>query len=139
MTLGGFPELLLSENERTARRLRRERLDRVFREDIRDLENIRNLSLVRIFLDALRSRVGMPIALANLANELEISPITAKRWLDLLERMYVVFTVWPLSKGLPRSLPCSQGTGGLRSNGDPGLGDGGTFIPGLRSWRYSGP
>jgi len=37
MTLGGFPELLLSENERTARRLRRERLERVFREDIRDL------------------------------------------------------------------------------------------------------
>ena len=82
MTLGGFPELLLSENERIARRLRRERLERVFREDIRDLENVRNLSLVQIFLDALRSRVGTPIVLANLANELEISPITAKRWLE---------------------------------------------------------
>jgi uncharacterized protein len=104
MTLGGFPELLLSENERTARRLRRERLERVFREDIRDLENVRNLSLVQIFLDALRSRVGTPIAVANLAGELEISPLTAKRWLDLLERMYVVFAVWPLSKGLPRAI-----------------------------------
>jgi predicted AAA+ superfamily ATPase len=104
MTLGGFPELLLSENERTARRLRRDRLDRVFREDIRDLENIRNLSLVRVFLDALRSRVGAPISLANLAGDLEISPITAKRWLELLERMYVVFTVWPFTKGLPRAI-----------------------------------
>jgi uncharacterized protein len=104
MTLGGFPELLLSGNERTARRLRRERLERVFREDIRDLENIRNLSLVQIFLDALRSRVGSPIALANLAGDLEISPITAKRWLELLERMYVVFTVWPLAKGIPRAI-----------------------------------
>jgi predicted AAA+ superfamily ATPase len=104
MTLGGFPELLLSEDERIARRLRRERLERVFREDIRDLENVRNLSLVQVFLDALRSRVGTPIALANLANELEISPVTAKRWLELLERMYVVFTVWPLSKGLPRAI-----------------------------------
>jgi predicted AAA+ superfamily ATPase len=104
MTLGGFPELLLSESERIARRLRRERLERVFREDIRDLENVRNLSLVQVFLDALRSRVGTPIALANLAHDLEISPITAKRWLELLERMYVVFTVWPLSKGLPRAI-----------------------------------
>ena len=104
MTLGGFPESLLSENERTARRLRRERLERVFREDIRDLENIRNLSLVQTFLEALRSRVGSPVALANLANDLEISPVTAKRWLELLERMYVVFTVWPLSKGLPRAV-----------------------------------
>jgi uncharacterized protein len=104
MTLGGFPELLLSENERTARRLRRERLERVFREDIRDLENVRDLSLVQVFLDALRSRVGTPIALTNLANDLEISPITAKRWLELLERMYVVFTVWPFTKGLPRAI-----------------------------------
>ena len=104
MTLGGFPELLLSENERTARRLRRERLERVFREDIRDLENIRNLSLVQTFLEALRSRVGSPVVLANLAGDLEISPVTAKRWLELLERMYVVFTVWPLSKGLPRAV-----------------------------------
>jgi uncharacterized protein len=104
MTLGGFPELLLSENERTARRLRRERLERVFREDIRDLENVRNLSLVQIFLDALRSRVGTPIALANLAGDLEISPVTAKRWLELLERMYVVFTVYPMSKGIPRAI-----------------------------------
>jgi uncharacterized protein len=104
MTLGGFPELLLSESERTARRLRRERLERVFREDIRDLENVRNLSLVQVFLDALRGRVGTPIAVANLAGDLEISPITAKRWLELLERMYVVFTVWPLSKGLPRAI-----------------------------------
>jgi uncharacterized protein len=104
MTLGGFPELLLSENERTARRLRRERLERVFREDIRDLENVRNLSMVKVFLDALRSRVSTPIVLANLAGDLEISPITAKRLLELLERMYVVFTVWPLSKGLPRAI-----------------------------------
>ncbi|MDR0311405.1 MAG: ATP-binding protein [Acidobacteriota bacterium] len=104
MTLGGFPESLLSDNERAARRLRRERLERVFREDIRDLENIRNLSLVQTFLEALRSRVGSPVVLANLAADLEISPVTAKRWLELLERMYVVFTVWPLSKGLPRAV-----------------------------------
>jgi predicted AAA+ superfamily ATPase len=104
MTLGGFPELLLSGSERTARRLRRERLDRVFREDIRDLENVRNLSLLRVFLDALRERVGTPIVLANLAGDLEISPVTAKRWLDLLQRMYVVFTVSPLTKGLPRAI-----------------------------------
>lgn len=93
MTPGGFPKLLLSQNERIARRLRRERLERVFREDIRELENVRSLSLVQVFLDALRSRVGTPIVFANLAGDLEISPIPAKRWLELVERMYVVFTV----------------------------------------------
>lgn len=104
MNLGGFPELLLSDSERTARRLRRERMDRVFREDIRDLENVRDLSLLRLFLDALRSRVGSPVTLAKLAGDLEISPVTAKKWLELLERMYVIFTVWPLSRGLPRAI-----------------------------------
>jgi predicted AAA+ superfamily ATPase len=45
--------------------------------------------------------VGTPIALANIADDLKISPITAKRWLELLERMYVAFTVYPLSKRIP--------------------------------------
>ena len=44
MTLGGFPEPFLEGDERIARRWRRERFDRVLREDVRDLEPVGTFS-----------------------------------------------------------------------------------------------
>lgn len=104
MTVGGFPEPFLDDNEREARRWRRERFDRVLREDIRDLEPIRNIQLLGMFLDLLRHRVGSLITLSNLAGDLQISPKTAKTWLELLERMYLVFSVRPYTRSIPRAV-----------------------------------
>jgi predicted AAA+ superfamily ATPase len=104
MTVGGFPEPFLDGDDREARRWRKERFDRVLREDIRDLEPIRNIQLLSLFVDALRHRVGGMITLSNLAGEIEVSPKTAKAWLELLERMYLVFAVRPYSRSLPRAI-----------------------------------
>ncbi len=104
MTFGGFPEPFLEGDERTARRWRRERFDRVLREDIRDLEPVRDIQLLGIFLDLLRRRVGGLTVVSNLAKDLEISPKTAKAWLETLERMYLVFSVRPFTKSLPRAV-----------------------------------
>jgi len=104
MQVGGFPEPFLDGNERTARRWRRERFDRVLREDIRDLESIRNIQLLGIYLDLLRQRVGSSITVSNLASDLQISPKTAKSWLEVLERMYLVFSVRPYTKSISRAV-----------------------------------
>lgn len=104
MTLGGFPEPFLEGDERIARRWRRERFDRVLREDVRDLEPVRDIQLLSLFLDLLRHRVGGLVVLSNLAGDLEISPKTAKAWLETLERMYLVFSVRPYTKSLPRAV-----------------------------------
>ncbi len=104
MTVGGFPEPFISGDERAARRWRRERFDRVLREDVRDLESIRNIQLLGIFVDMLRQRVGGLITLSNIATDLQISPKTAKAWLEVLERMYLLFTVRPHTRSLPRAV-----------------------------------
>jgi len=104
MTLGGFPEPFLEGDERIARRWRRERFDRVLREDVRDLEPVRDIQLLSLLLDLLRHRVGGLVVLSNLARDLEISPKTAKAWLEILERMYLVFSVRPYTKSLPRAV-----------------------------------
>ena len=104
MTVGGFPEPFLDGDERVARRWRRERFDRVLREDIRDLESVRNIQLLGMFLDILRNRVGGLITLSNLAGDIQISPKTAKSWLEILEKMYLVFSVRPYTKSLPRAV-----------------------------------
>jgi predicted AAA+ superfamily ATPase len=102
---GGFPEPFIRAEARFAKRWRRDRIDRIINEDIRDVENVRDLSLMGLFADALRTRVGSTIAVANIAADLEISPKTSKKWLELLERLYVGFAVYPYApKNLARLL-----------------------------------
>lgn len=104
ITFGGFPEPFLKADERESRRWRRERFDRIIREDIRDLSEIRNIQLLQLFVDALRSRAGQLVVLSNLAEDLQISPVTAKHWLQLIQELYVCFAVYPLTKNVPRSI-----------------------------------
>ncbi|MCD4652519.1 AAA family ATPase [bacterium] len=104
MTVGGFPEPFLDGDERAGRRWRRERFNLVLREDIRDLESVRNIQLLGVFLDMLRARTGEIITLSNIASDLQISPKTAKSWLEVLARMYLIFIVKPFTKSLPRAI-----------------------------------
>ncbi len=104
MTLGGFPEPFLEGDEREARRWRRARLERVLRDDVRDLESVRDIQTLSLFVDLLRSRVGGMVVLASLANELQVAPKTAGRWLEVIERMYLAFAVRPVTKKIPRAV-----------------------------------
>ena len=104
LRVGGFPEPFIDGGDRFSRRWRRDRYERVVREDVRDLGSVRDIQMLSLFIDLLRERVGKPIVLSNLARDLEISPKTAKSWLEVLERMYLVFTVRPYTKRLPRAV-----------------------------------
>ncbi|MCD6039962.1 MAG: hypothetical protein K0S27_1362 [Gammaproteobacteria bacterium] len=104
LTLGGFPEPFLLGDEREARRWRRERFDRILKEDVRDLESVRNIQMLSLFVDALRERVGGMITLANIAEDLQISSTTAKLWLSVIEKMYLAFPIFPLTQKIPRAI-----------------------------------
>lgn len=104
MSVGGFPEPFLDGDETQARRWRRERLDRVLRDDIRDLESVKDIQTMALFLDALRTRVGGLVVLSNIAEDLQTSPQTLTRWLDIFQKMYLVFVVRPYTKNLPRAV-----------------------------------
>ena len=104
LSMGGFPEPFLKMDEREARRWRRDRLDRILREDIRDLEAIRHLQLLELFIEALRERVGGLITLANLAEDLQVASKTLKHWLAVIEKMYIGFCIVPYTKKIPRAI-----------------------------------
>ncbi len=104
LTVGGFPEPFLENDARQARRWRQSRFDRVLQEDIRDLESIKNIQQLKLFVDLLRQRVGGAVVLSNLARDVQISPTTAKAWLSALERMYLIFCVYPHTAASARSI-----------------------------------
>jgi predicted AAA+ superfamily ATPase len=101
---GGFPEPLFSESDRTLRRWQKERFERVFREDIRDTENIRSLSQVELLGQLLPERVASPLSFQSLAEDLEASPKTVKSWMELLCRNYYAFKIPPYHRRIDRAL-----------------------------------
>ena len=104
MRFGGFPEPLLAQRERTLRRWQRERFDRVFREDIRELEAVRSLAQVELLGQMLEPRVARTLAVSSFAEDLDVSPKTVKSWLELLCRNYYTLRIPPYHRRLDRAL-----------------------------------
>lgn len=100
----GFPEPLLAESERGFRRWQKERLDRFFREDVRDLEAVRELSSLQVLADLLPERIGSPLSLNALREDLEASHRGVSHWVDVLERLYHVVRVRPHASPRVRAL-----------------------------------
>ena len=100
LRFGGFPEPCLRGQERTWRRWQRERVHRVVFDDIRDLERVRELSLLEILAEELPRRVGAPLSVKGLALDLGVSHETAERWISVFERLYFCFRILPF--GGPR-------------------------------------
>lgn len=104
MTVGGFPEPFLQNDPREAQRWRRERFDRVLRDDIRDLENVRMLTTLEMLVDLLRERVGSSIVVSNLAEDLQVASQTVSHWIEILDRMYLTFTIKPYTAKIARAV-----------------------------------
>jgi len=54
------------------------------------------------FVEMLRERVGSPVTLASIARDLQVSSTTLAKYLDILEALYVVFTVRPYHRSIAR-------------------------------------
>jgi len=101
---GPFPEPFLRQDGRVLRRWNRERMDRFFREDVRDLENVRDLSSLELLADMLQERVGSLLSLQSLREDLEVSHRAISHWMDILERLYFCFRITPYTHQAIRSL-----------------------------------
>lgn len=104
LRFGGFPEPLIKGNEVAARRWRRLYLERVIREDVRDFTQINEVEALALLVELLRERVGSPISYASLARDLQVSPHTVKRWVAVLESLYLVFRVTPFHRNIARAI-----------------------------------
>ncbi|EKD76012.1 MAG: hypothetical protein ACD_43C00255G0001 [uncultured bacterium] len=101
---GGFPEPFLADADETADRWRLQYVNGLIREDILDFEQIHNLRAIQLILDLLRDRVGSPISYASMAGDVGVSPSTVRKYLQILEALYIVFRVSPFTKNIARSL-----------------------------------
>ncbi len=101
---GGFPEPFLKRNYRELRRFHNERIELLVREDIRDLSVIRDLSGLSILTEIIPDKVSSLLSINSLSHDLEVSFKTVGLWLDILERLYFHFRLYPYVSKKIRSL-----------------------------------
>jgi predicted AAA+ superfamily ATPase len=100
LRLGGFPEPFLSGSETEARRWSREYRSRIIRDEIASLETIVDLGNLELMALRLPQLVGSPLSINALREDLQVSHKTVSRWLQALERLYVIYRLAPF--GAPR-------------------------------------
>jgi predicted AAA+ superfamily ATPase len=101
---GGFPEPFLAEEESDALRWRNQYVQGIIQEDILNFENITSLKAMNILVSLLRERVGSLISYSSLARDLQVAPATVKKYLSILESLFIIFPVFPVTKNIARSL-----------------------------------
>lgn len=101
---GGFPEPFLKESPRFLRRWHNEKIERMFREDITDIEQIRDLGNMKLLSDILPARVGSLLSVNSIREDLEVSHRAVSNWLNILENFYYHFRIHPFARSIVRSI-----------------------------------
>ena len=101
---GGFPEPYLRRDSRLTRRWRSLRYEQLSREDLRDAASIADIGSMETLMQILAERSGQQLVYSNLAQKIQVSVDTAKRWIDLLGRMHYGFLIRPWFKNGARAL-----------------------------------
>jgi predicted AAA+ superfamily ATPase len=101
---GGFPEPFLKRDAAFTNLWRRSRIERLVREDLRDLQRVSEVSLIETAALLLPERVGSLFSMKSLSEELEVSQPTIKRWMEWLSNLYLVYRISPHARNVARSL-----------------------------------
>jgi len=104
LKFGGFPEIFIKQSEKSLRRWHNERINRLVKEDIRDIENIRDLSALQVLVELLPDKVGALFSLNSLREDLDVTHKTISLWVDILEKFYYHFRIYPFRSKKIRSL-----------------------------------
>lgn len=72
--------------------------------DILEFERLKNPDLILKLLQALALQLGSEVAYTELANLLGVDKVTVERYIQILEKAFVVFRLTPLSRNLRNEL-----------------------------------
>lgn len=104
LSYSGFPEPYFAASEKILRIWRKSRNEKIVREDLRDLSRLPELSQVEMLTSLLPGKVGSPLSIQSLREDLEVAHDTVTRWLKYLNQLFYFFEIKPWSKSIPRSL-----------------------------------
>jgi predicted AAA+ superfamily ATPase len=100
----GFPEPYLAESDKILNIWRKGRNEKIVREDLRDISRLPELSQIEMLASLLPEKVGNPLSVQSLREDLEVAHDTVSRWLKYLNELYYFFELKPWTKMVARSI-----------------------------------
>lgn len=104
LMFSGFPEPLLKGNEVFSSHWHDEYIDTLVKEDLRDLTKIHDLENVVTLMRLLPGRIGNPLSINSLMEDMEVSYNAVRNYVNSLVLTYVIFRVHPYDKRVNRAL-----------------------------------
>jgi hypothetical protein len=108
LKFGMYPEIILSESMSHKIRLLDNISSNSLYKDIFELENIKKPKLLLKLLELLAMQLGNEVSIHELAVTLQCSRDLVEKYLDLLEKSFVLFRLRPLSRNLRSEITKKQ-------------------------------
>jgi predicted AAA+ superfamily ATPase len=104
LNFGGFPEPFLKRTTQFYTKWKKLRIQQLFREDLREMTKIQELGQIQLLSELLHYQAGELTNYSNLANKVNVSVDTIRRWIETLKSFYYCFSIQPWTKNITRSL-----------------------------------
>lgn len=101
---GGYPEVLLKSSLKEKREYLEDLVSDYLFRDILELENIKNSKKLRDLLSLLAFQIGKEVSLNELGNSLDLHKNTVARYLDLLEKSFIIINIRGFSRNLRKEI-----------------------------------
>lgn len=101
---GGFPEPFTKGKKTFFTKWSRNYAAQLIREDIRNIHDIKNIDNIEILFSLLSSKIGSPVSMNSIAQDLQVSFGSVKEWLELFEKFYLIFRINPWTKKISRAI-----------------------------------
>lgn len=107
LIFGSYPGIVDLDHEKKKKKLYELSSDYLY-QDILSFQDVRNPELLRKLLKALSLQVGSQVSLHELSNLLQVSSATIGRYIDLLEKNFVIFSLPSYSSNIRNEIKKSK-------------------------------
>jgi predicted AAA+ superfamily ATPase len=101
---GGYPAIVTTEDPVLREKLLGELVGAYLYRDILEMEGVRRSEKIVDLLRLLAFQIGQEVSIAELATSLMLNRQTVERYLDLLEKVFVIFRVGGFSRNLRKEV-----------------------------------
>lgn len=101
---GSYPEIFSLEGAAAKSKYLQNLADTYLYKDLLEFGNIRNSSKIHDLLKLLAFQVGNQVSLSELSTSLELNRMTVGRYIDLLEKSYIIFRLSGFSRNLRKEV-----------------------------------
>ena len=104
LIFGGYPEVFNKTSFNSKREYLEDLVSGFLYRDILEMENIKNSKKIQDLLSLIAFQIGKEVSITELGNKLDLHKTTVARYLDLLEKSFVIINIRGFSRNLRKEV-----------------------------------